>query len=250
MATIDAPSSVRTYILEHMLESLERTPAQDEPFSHFYIENVFPEDIYARMMEEWPSPDRYKPLDAGQYHNEQGVGTAGCLFPRRASIWPACRSQRELWDGIAMALAAPELKSLVFRKLATDYRPVSACRRAKSRTSPRTASRRYSAISTATRSPRIPTAGQKSSRCSFTCRATAANWNSARLLYRRRFHSLTGVYSWQGRFEKVKQFIFAPNTGYAFAVSNSWNKKSWHGREELPGGCGVRNTLLNIYFRR
>ena len=44
MATINAPSTVRTYILEHMLESLERTPAQDEPFSHFYIENVFPDE--------------------------------------------------------------------------------------------------------------------------------------------------------------------------------------------------------------
>ena len=120
MATINAPSSVRTYILEHMLESLERTPAQDEPFSHFYIENVFPEDIYARMMEEWPSPDRYKPLDAGKYHNEQGVSTRDVFSLDDEHLSGLPTRQRELWDGIAAALAAPELKSLVFRKLATD----------------------------------------------------------------------------------------------------------------------------------
>jgi hypothetical protein len=25
-------------------------------------------------------------------------------------------------------------------------------------------------------------------------------------------------------------------------------KKSWHGRERLPEGCGVRNTLLNTFY--
>ncbi len=67
-------------------------------------------------------------------------------------------------------------------------------------------------------------------------------------LYKRRFKSLKGLFSWHGRFEKVKQFMFQPNSGYAFAVSNSWNKKSWHGRESLPDGSGTRNTLLCIFF--
>jgi hypothetical protein len=54
--------------------------------------------------------------------------------------------------------------------------------------------------------------------------------------------------SWHGRFQKVKQFPFAPNSGYAFVVSNSLRRKSWHGREVLPPGAGVRNSLLNLYF--
>ena len=66
-------------------------------------------------------------------------------------------------------------------------------------------------------------------------------------LYQRRL-TMSGLYSWRGRFRKVKQFAFQPNSGYAFAVSNSLAKKSWHGRESLPQGCGVRNSLLNIYF--
>jgi hypothetical protein len=60
--------------------------------------------------------------------------------------------------------------------------------------------------------------------------------------------SLKGLYSWHGRFQKVKQFPFLPNSGYAFAVSNSLSRKSWHGRESIPPGSGVRNSLLNIFF--
>jgi hypothetical protein len=53
---------------------------------------------------------------------------------------------------------------------------------------------------------------------------------------------------WKNRFDKVKQFPFQPNSGYAFVVNNKFTRKSWHGREELPPGAGVRNTLLNTFY--
>jgi len=53
---------------------------------------------------------------------------------------------------------------------------------------------------------------------------------------------------WRWRFERVKQFPFKPNSAYAFAVNNTVRKKSWHGRERLPAGSGVRNTLLNTFY--
>ena len=54
--------------------------------------------------------------------------------------------------------------------------------------------------------------------------------------------------SWPRRFQKVKQFVFQPNSAYAFVVNNTLTKKSWHGREKLPAGAGVRNTLLNTFY--
>lgn len=87
----------------------------------------------------------------------------------------------------------------------------------------------------------------RSSPCSFICRATARRSNWAPL-YKRHFNSVRGLYSWHGRFRKVKQFPFLPNTGYAFAVSNSLGKKSWHGRETVPSGIGVRNSIITFYF--
>ena len=66
-------------------------------------------------------------------------------------------------------------------------------------------------------------------------------------LYKRRSLALP-VGDWKKRFVKVKQFEFRPNSGYAFVVNNTLTKKSWHGREELPAGSGVRNTLLNTFY--
>lgn len=66
-------------------------------------------------------------------------------------------------------------------------------------------------------------------------------------LYRRRRLAWTPG-EWRRRFEKVKQFPFRPNSGYAFVVNNTLTRKSWHGRETLPPGSGVRNTLLNTFY--
>ena len=142
--------------------------------------------------------------------------------------------QRELWDGIAAALAAPELKSLVFRKLATDLSarfnvPASEVENITSFSKPSL----FRDLDGYEIAPH-PDGRAKIVTMQLYLPRDRSQLELGTALYRRRFHSLAGVYSWQGRFEKVKQFIFAPNTGYAFAVSNSWNKKSWHGREATP----------------
>ena len=247
MATINA-GSVRTHVLEHMLESLERTPAHDEPFSHFYIENVFPDDVYVEMLDEFPAPDRYHPLDASKYHNERGISTRDVFSLDAEHLADLPLSKRELWGAVAAALAAPEVKSLVFRKLATDLSarfgiPKSEVENLTSFSKPSL----FRDLDGYEIAPH-PDGRAKIVTMQLYLPRDRSQLELGTALYRRRFHSLAGVYSWHGRFEKVKQFVFAPNTGYAFAVSNSWNKKSWHGREQLPSGCGVRNTLLNIYF--
>jgi hypothetical protein len=52
-----------------------------------------------------------------------------------------------------------------------------------------------------------------------------------------------------GSFEEVKRFPFKPNSAYAFAVSDSAKRRSWHGRELISGFNGVRNTLMLLFQR-
>ena len=43
--------TIKQRVLQHFLERIEATPAENKPFSHIYLESVFPDDIYARLGE-------------------------------------------------------------------------------------------------------------------------------------------------------------------------------------------------------
>ena len=248
MATVGARQTLREYILEHLLNSLGDTPPQDEPFSHFYVENVFPDDIYARMMELLPEPEHYTPLSLDNYNNGAGQSTRDVLALDEHHLVCLSEKQGELWGAIAAALTAPELKVMVFHKLATDLSARFGVPRERVGQIPAFPKPSLFRDTDGYAIPPHPDGRAKIVTMQLYLPADRSQLELGTALYVRRLHSLRGLYSWQGRFEKVKQFEFAPNSGYAFAVSNSWNKKSWHGRETLPSGCGVRNTLLNIYF--
>jgi hypothetical protein len=47
-----------------------------------------------------------------------------------------------------------------------------------------------------------------------------------------------------GALEEVKRFAFKPNSAYAFPISRSRKRISWHGRERISAFTGTRNTLL------
>jgi hypothetical protein len=250
MATVASFQGIRSYVLDHLLHAIEATPAEDDPFSHFYVENVFPDDVYAEMMHELPDPAAYKPLSVEKYHNAAGVSTRDVMSLDEQHLGDLPIRQRELWQGIAAAFAAPELKKVVFQKLATDLAarfgvPQEEVHKIHAFPKPSL----FRDLDGYEIAPH-PDGRAKIVTMQLYLPRDRSQLELGTALYRRRFTSLKGLVSWHGRFEKVKQFAFQPNSGYAFAVSNSWNKKSWHGRESLPDGCGVRNTLLNIYFAR
>ena len=51
-------------------------------------------------------------------------------------------------------------------------------------------------------------------------------------------------------FHEVKRFPFKPNSAFAFAVSDSRIRKSWHGRDRLTAFPGVRNTLVVLFQQK
>ena len=76
MATVARASSrLASDIVDHLLVRLAQTPTCDEPYSHFYVENVFPAEVYADMMQNMPAPALYKPLSLTKHRNADGVST-------------------------------------------------------------------------------------------------------------------------------------------------------------------------------
>ena len=248
MLGVAASTETSHAILQRMLQVVESTPALHEPFSHIYFENLFPAEIYSAMMAALPDPACYRAINVNKHSRDDGVSTRDVLPLDAENLHGLPVAHRLLWRNVATALSAPELKAAVFRKLAPDLAlrfdmPEGKVEQIVSYTKP-SLMRDLEGYEI----PPHPDGRAKIVTMQLYLPRDRSQLDLGTALYKRRFTSLRGLVSWQGRFQKVKQFPFAPNSGYAFVVSNSLRRKSWHGREKLPPGAGVRNTILNLYF--
>lgn len=243
---VTSAMQVSCQILDHVLHRIEVTPAEHEPFSHVYFEELLPADLYARLLGHLPHPEHYIRASErygdgeGQYVRMQ----FGLTPPNLAKLAP---SERELWRGLAIALTSPELKRALFAKLARDL----AFRYAipESRV-PELAGHARPTLYRETEGfeiPPHPDTRKKVVTMHLYWPADSSQVDLGTALYRRKLLGWP-MGTWHHRFTKVKQFKFLPNSGYAFVVNNAITKKSWHGREKLPAGAGVRNTLLNVFY--
>lgn len=251
MATVAATGhDVASRALDHLLDRIEATPAIQEPFTHIYLEEVFPGDVYERMLAALPAPGLY----GGTAERHHGRGEAGGYTRSMFRLTPAAMAalpgpDRDLWRGVAAALTAPELKRAMYAKLARDlafrYRVAEADAPGLAGHSRPTLYRETEGFEI----PPHPDTRKKVVTMHLYLPGDESQLGLGTALYRRAPMGLLPG-RWQRRFAKVKQFAFRPNSGYAFVVNNTLTRKSWHGREELPPGSGVRNTLLNTFYEK
>jgi hypothetical protein len=233
--------------LEHLLRCVECTAALDEPFSHIYLDNVLPDAIYRRMLASLPEPTRYRSA-AERHHAYGGAAFTRSMFALTpANLATLSTGQQDLWRGVAAALTAPELKRAVYGKLAKDLAFRFSIPQANvpdlAGFSRPTLYRETDGFEI----PPHPDTRKKIVTMHLYLPADTTQLDLGTALYRRRMLAWP-FGAWQARFIKVKQFAFMPNSGYAFAVNNTITRKSWHGRERLRDGAGVRNTLLNTFY--
>jgi hypothetical protein len=238
---------IAAHVLQHLLGRIDCTAAVHEPFSHIYLEQVFPPDVYEQLLTHLPDPELYTRANERYYDKgEQAfVRSMFQLTPDKLACLSA--AQRELFQGVAAALTAPELKRAMFAKLAPDLAfrygvPESEVGDLAGYSRP-TLYRETEGFEI----PPHPDTRKKVVTMHLYWPADHSQVDLGTALYRRRLLAWP-FGGWQQRFVKVKQFAFRPNSGYAFVVNNTVTRKSWHGREKLPPGAGVRNTLLNTFY--
>jgi hypothetical protein len=238
---------IATRVLEHLLRRIGSTPALDAPFSHIYLKQVFPEDVYQRLLSCLPNPELY--TRAAERHYEKGEGHyVRSLFKLTSeNLASLSAEQQELWQGITAAMTDPRLKRAMYAKLARDLAfrygvPESEVSELAGFSRP-TLYRETEGFEIAPH----PDTRKKVVTMQLYLPADRSQLGLGTALYRHKLLALPFA-SWHRRFVKVKQFAFQPNSGYAFVVNNTLTKKSWHGREELPAGAGVRNTLLTTFY--
>ena len=241
-----AANAVYRRVLAHALDCVHATRAETEPFSHAYFADLFPSDVYWKLLEAFPDPALYAPAAERHYGTTAGGSVRAMFALTIDAVERLPAEHRSLWRGVAAALTAPALKQAVFAKLAPDlaYRYGVAESRVPDLVgySRPTLYRETDGFEI----PPHPDTRKKVVTMHLYLPSDLTQRGLGTALYRRKLGWPLG--GWRHRFARVKQFDFRPNSGYAFVVNNTLAKKSWHGRERLPEGAGVRNTLLNTFY--
>lgn len=97
---------------EYVLYRMHNTPIRKYPYPHIYVENIFPTEVYKKILENLPNGDLYTPIDSlgktkqGQYHNRH-------LFLLPQALDKLQGEKREFWHAFSDELSAENFKKSI-----------------------------------------------------------------------------------------------------------------------------------------
>jgi hypothetical protein len=214
--------------------SVDIARAVEKPFFHLEFDRVFPDDIYAQILQLMPEWTDYRPMHGRSKGLDLADGTHTRvkidLFPEYIRHLPV--GKRILWSAVGRALCSEQVKRAFIRRLAPGLTKRFGERFAKIGMYP---------IPILTRDIpgyRIPP-------------HTDTHWKGITVqLYLPKDASNTDIGTIfherlpDGSMRKKEQMRFAPNTGYAFAVDND----TWHSADPVHDRVKTRDSILLTYF--
>jgi hypothetical protein len=235
-------------IIDHMVKTITRLPVDDIPCKHSMLSDVFPQDVYQKMLSNIPERSAFRPMSLDLFHDQNGVSTRDLIELPEIGVRRIARHQQSLWWAVGSAMMSAEVKSAVFTALSADLSPVFGCR-------PSEVNDQNVFVSTALRyetesyymAPHID---------EFPRVATM-------LVYLPEDASLDGLGTslydyapkWQRPFRKphreLRRAPYLPNTGIYFSGSRRKVRPGWHGFEranKVVLGTAPRISLLTTWY--
>lgn len=221
-------------LIEHIVRAIDAAAVVSEPFYHLEFTGIFPEGIYASMLDALPRSDEYRPMHGRSKGNDLADGTHTRvkidLFPEYIRHMP--QAQRSIWRSVGDALCSDEVKNAFRRKLAPALE------------------QRFGADGQSVEMYPIPILTRDIPGYRITPH-TDTHWKGITVqLYLPRdeantdigtiFHSVAP----DGTMPKARQMKFAPNSGYAFAVGHD----TWHSADPVHDRVKTRDSILLTYF--
>jgi hypothetical protein len=214
--------------------SIDSARAGEAPFYHLVLDRVFPDDVYNAMMTAMPVAADYRPMSGRASGLDAADGTHTRvkidLFPEYTRHLPP--EKRTLWDVVGRALCSEAVKAAFVRRLAP---PLSA------RFGKDFARTGFYPIPILTRD--VP--GY------YIPPHPDTHWKGITVqLYLPRDDSTSHIGTIfherlpDGSMPKRAQMRFAPNSGYAFAVTED----SWHSADPVGPEVKTRDSILLTYF--
>jgi len=237
LATSTEIAALQEEICTHLVAAIEATSLTREPFPLIYIEGCFRDSIFQELIANLPEDDFYEPLLHKDALRPDGTSTRSqaSLAEKRLHLLPEGRA-RDLWTAVARAAQDERVKMALLRKLEPGVRERYDQPLEKIEAHSRPALNRdvpgYKIL------PHPDTRAKVLSGLLYLALAEDQR-GLGTSLYTPKI-SIPGV----KRFNLVKTVPFAPNTGVVFAVT----RRSFHGREPIPEGCGTRNYFALTYY--
>jgi hypothetical protein len=228
-------------LCDHLVAKVQGAVLERDPFCHFYLDGIFPAQMYPALLRSFPPKELYVPLNLRRWARADGTSTRDEFHLTAENLARLPKPMAAFWTPVVRAMTDPALRRAAFAKLAPDL------------------AERFG----------IPEERIPDMECAYEVRLVrdtedyrikphpdGLNKIVTMQLYLpedestldlgtsifRRHKRLIG-----GSFEEVKRFPFRPNSGYGFAVSDSPTRRSWHGRELITGFTGVRHTLMLLF---
>jgi hypothetical protein len=232
-------------IVRHWQLKVDAAPLERDPFDHFYVDGIWPDDVYAQILMSFPDKKHYVPINLKQWVRAKGESTRDRISLTNESIGKFEPGLREFWMQIWRALSSEEFKRLIFSKLKGDLalrldvpeKDVVDCKLLVG-----------AQLTRDTEDYRIkphPDGYPRAVTMQFYLPSDMSQIDLGTSLYVRQpiMQRLAG-----NRFKEVKKMSFRPNSGYAFAVNDRKERCSLHGRELIKAGAGDRNSLLMSWY--
>jgi len=235
-------------ISSHMVASVKAAQAEREPFPHAIIPNFFPSDVYNDLLDFLPKDEEYETFSYQKHHAQDG--SSNRLRFRMQNEWldRLSGAQRAFWYAVRQALGSQPVKEAVYDKMRVGLAfrfgvPESQVNSITGYALPEM----FRELASYRIKPH-PDTRRKIVTMQISLPGDASQRNLGTEFYKRSVNPLHLLREPRG-FEIVKCTPYVPNSAYCFAVLNNVTWKSWHGRSTLPSQCGVRNSILNIWYQ-
>ena len=234
-------------VINHFKTVFPTFETRNEPYQHFAGTGVFPDDVYAHLIANLPPRKAYTPFNPKRWHDKDGNPTRLMMSCSEAAVAGLDPVIRPFWTEIVKAVKSDAFRRVVYRMMSEDIALRMECAPgevlevdawpnvmlirdyAEYRIKPHPDGQ-----------PRVVT-------LMFYLAPDQSQADLGTSVYVR--NSLGGRLTGQP-WRETYRFPFLPNSCAAFAVNDTKERRSIHGRELITGDVGQRNTLLVTWQSR
>jgi hypothetical protein len=215
-------------------QAVDAAHADARPFYHLEFDRVFPDDVYAAMLDAMPVASDYRPMHGRSRGHDLDDGTHTRvkidLFPEYVRHLPP--EKKVVWNIVGRALCSEPVKQAFRRKLAPGLQ------------------KRFGAGYEKVGMYPIPILTRDIPGYLITPH-TDTRWKGITVqFYLPRDSANSGIGTIfhdtlpDGTLPKVAKMKFVPNSGYAFAVGTD----TWHSADPVGAEVTTRDSILLTYF--